>query len=94
MGLINRKTQRLLEFAAVTTALRGNVGWQIRDILILGNLYEMFGGEHDGRVVDWLKLEAKQPGQAGFVKRIEQLHREWKQSQVPSAAAAVNPPTT
>ena len=84
MGLINRKTQRLLEFAAVTTALRGNVGWQIRDILILGNLYEMFGGEHDQRVIEWLKAEAKQPGQAALVKRIEQLHREWKQSQVPS----------
>lgn len=88
MGLINRKTQRLLEFAAVTTALRGNVGWQIRDILILGNLYEMFGGEHDQRVTEWLKAEAKQQGQTALVKRIEQLHREWKQSQVPSASSA------
>ena len=91
MGLINRKTQRLLEFAAVTTALRGNVGWHIRDILILGNLYEMFGGEHDSRVTEWLKAEAKQAGQAALVKRIEQLHREWKASQVPSTAREIAP---
>jgi len=79
MSLLSAHTASVIQFAAVTTLLRGNVGWTFVDALQTAGIIESATRRLSD---DEFRTEAKTLGAgSAAIKRMNQLKNEWYRSQ-------------
>lgn len=79
MSLLTAQTERLVQFAAVTTLLRGNVGWTFVDALQTACIIESSPVKLSD---EQFRDEARCLGAgSAAIKRMNQLKNEWYRSE-------------